>query len=201
MISERPEGVANRARMSPRLRLLTVLAGAAVLFGTLTFAPSIMQSARAETAAQRAKAKKGPRPAVTFTGFHVFADGSSRIWVRLTRTVNVEEHATRGKVTFVLKGAVVPGRNNKNPLITRHFTSSVMSARLLATKHDAELVVNLKRAVIPKHRIVSRPDGTTSVQIDFPAPLPGAEVFPEPEPPKAKPKADKGESEGESKEK
>jgi hypothetical protein len=121
-------------------------------------------------AAPAKKAEKVPRPQVTFTGFHVFADGSSRIWVRLTRAVNVEEHASKGKVTFVLKGAKVPGRNNKNPLITSHFSSSVMSARLLATKHDAELVINLKQDVAPKHRVVARPDGSTSVQIDFPAP-------------------------------
>jgi hypothetical protein len=41
---------------------------------------------------------------------------------------------------------------------------------LLATKHDAELVITLKQDVAPKHRVVSRPDGTISVQIDFPAP-------------------------------
>jgi hypothetical protein len=147
-----------------------LLAGAlwvGLLSSGLSGAPRMIAVARAAPAK---KAEKVPRPQVTFTGFHVFADGSSRIWVRLTKAVNVEEHASKGKVIFVLKGAKVPGRNNKNPLITSHFASSVMSARLLATKHDAELVINLKQDVAPKHRVVSRPDGTTSVQIDFPAP-------------------------------
>jgi hypothetical protein len=181
-----------------------VLLGAVLTVGALSLASGTVELAYAKTTAK--KADKVPRPQVTFTGFHVFDDGSSRIWVRLTKAVNVEEHATRGKVTFVLKGAQVPGRNNKNPLITSHFSSSVMSARLLANKHDAELVVNLKRAVIPKHRVVARPDGTTSVQIDFPAPLPGAEAFEvppdEPPPKKTQPaKDDKAESQGDSKEK
>lgn len=174
-----------------------VLLAAALAIGALSLASGTIELAYAKSTAK--KADKVPRPQVTFTGFHVFDDGSSRIWVRLTRAVNVEEHATRGKVTFVLKGAEVPGRNNKNPLITSHFTSSVMSARLVANKHDAELVINLKRAVIPKHRVVSRPDGTTSLQIDFPVPLPGAEAFeiPPDEPPRkaAKPTEAAAESE------
>ncbi|HEX2882685.1 MAG TPA: hypothetical protein VHO25_24365, partial [Polyangiaceae bacterium] len=155
----------------------------------LALAPGAIELAQAAPAK---KAEKVPRPQVTFTGFHEFQDGSARIWVRLTKAVNVEEHAAKGKVTFVLKGAKVPGRNNKNPLITSHFTSSVMSARLHATKHDAELVITLKQDVAPKHRVVSRPDGTISVQIDFPAPVAGAETYPVPpdEPPPA-PAADK----------
>jgi hypothetical protein len=169
-----------------------------LLLAPMALTISVVPVAHAETAAKKtAKKDKAPRPEVTFTGFHVFADGSSRIWVRLTHAVNVEQVSTRGKVTFVLKGAKVPGRNNKNPLNTSHFTSSVMSARLVATKSDTELVINLKQAVIPKHRVVARPDGTTSVQIDFPAPLPGAEVFQAPpdEPP---PKAAKKEKPAES---
>ncbi len=154
-------------RRSRGLRIGLLLGG--VVLGALALAPGAIDLAHAETAAQKA-AKKVPRSQVTFTGFHEFEDGSARIWVRLTKAVNVEERAAKGKVTFVLKGAKVPGRNNKNPLITSHFTSSVMSARLLATKHDAELVIALKQDVSPKHRVVSRPDGTISVQIDFPAP-------------------------------
>lgn len=152
---------------SRSLRIGLLLGG--VVLGGLALAPGAIDLAHAETAAQKA-AKKAPRPQVTFTGFHEFEDGSARIWVRLTKAVNVEERTGKSQVTFVLKGAKVPGRNNKNPLLTSHFTSSVMSARLLATKHDAELVVTLKQDVTPKHRIVARPDGTTSVQIDFPAP-------------------------------
>jgi hypothetical protein len=171
-----------------------VLLAAALAVGALAVVPGTVEPAQAKATK---KADKVTRPQVTFTGFHVFDDGSSRIWVRLTKAVTVEEHATRGKVTFVLKGAQVPGRNNKNPLITSHFSSSVMSARLLANKHDTELVINLKRAVIPKHRVVARPDGTTSVQIDFPAPLPGAEAFeiPPDEPPRKAPKPAEAESE------
>jgi hypothetical protein len=158
----------RRVLRRPRRLQIALLLGGVALAG-LALLPGAIDSAHAETAAQKA-AKKAPRPQVTFTGFHEFEDGSARIWVRLTKAVNVEEQAAKGKVTFVLKGAKVPGRNNKNPLITSHFTSSVMSARLLATKHDAELVITLKQDVAPKHRVVSRPDGTISVQIDFPAP-------------------------------
>lgn len=159
--------VTRLLRHSRGVRIGLLLGGVAL--GALALAPGAVDLAHAETAAQKA-AKKAPRPQVTFTGFHEFEDGSARIWVRLTKAVNVEEHTAKGKITFVLKGAKVPGRNNKNPLITSHFTSSVMSARLVATKHDAELVINLKQDVAPKHRVVSRPDGTISVQIDFPAP-------------------------------
>lgn len=141
-------------------------------------------------------ARGDARSQVTFTGFHVFEDGSSRIWVRLTQAVNVDEKRSKGKVTYVLRGARVPGRNNKNPLITTYFDSAVMNARLIPTKHDAELVVTLKQEVDPKHRVVTRPDGTSSVQIDFPPPPVKTPPPPDPVPPPPKePPAEKPEGE------
>lgn len=129
---------------------------------------------------------KSARPQVTFTGFHVFDDGSSRIWVRLTHTVDVQEKLSKGTAVYVLKGALVPGKNNKNPLVTTYFDSAVMKAKLVQNKKDAELVVTLKQEVTPKHRVVSRPDGTSSVQIDFPPPPVKQPPPPDPVPPQPK---------------
>ena len=137
--------------------------------GASSLAPEVDDEGPSASELKREAGNAG-RPMVTFTGFHVFADGSARIWVRLTRGVPVEERAAKGTVTYVLRGARVPGRNNKNPLLTSYFASSVMSARLIPTKHDTELVITLKEAVSPKHRVVERPDGTASVQVDLPAP-------------------------------
>jgi hypothetical protein len=108
----------------------------------------------------------------------VFANGSSRIWVKLTSPVVVDVRQAKGAVTFVLRGAKVPSKNDKNPLLTSDFSSPVMSARLVPTKTDAELVVALRENVTPKHRVVKRPDGTVSVQVDFPAPSAAAPVAP-----------------------
>jgi len=166
-MTQQRSGVAGKTRrQSLRSRIALV---AFALLGAAAFAVPAVHPTWAQ-AAKRDDKDKPARPSVTFTGFHQFADGSSRIWVRLTKAVSVEERPGKEKVVFVLKGAKVPGRNNKNALITSYFTSSVMSARLVPSKHDAELVVTLKQPVNPKHRVVMRPDGTTSVQIDFPAP-------------------------------
>ncbi|HTM44247.1 MAG TPA: hypothetical protein VL137_04790 [Polyangiaceae bacterium] len=169
--------ISHRQRVGVgRLRRTRGMLGASAATGLVTLALAIGSAAQplglqaSYLAAHKApKAPKDVRPAVTFTGFHVFEDGSSRIWVRLTHAVLVEEKPGKGTVTYVLRGAKVPGRNNKNPLLTSHFSSAVMSARLVPTKHDTELVVMLKEAVSPKYRVIERPDKTASVQIDIPA--------------------------------
>jgi hypothetical protein len=111
------------------------------------------------------------RAAITFAGFHVFEDGTSRIWVKLDRQVAVDrEGPSKKRLVYVLKQSRVLLKNNKNPLITQYFPSPVSQARLVTSKDDTQLVIELRENTTPNHRVVTRGDGTVSFQVDFPAP-------------------------------
>src|SRR5262249_12165107 len=56
---------------------------------------------------KRAAAPASNGPVATFSGFRVLENGGSRVYVDLTASVNVEEHAQPGVLTYTLKGARV----------------------------------------------------------------------------------------------
>jgi hypothetical protein len=184
-MSRQQKAARKRNRVSWALGWAGLVASAA-LAGTVSLSEPALGAGLAMGQPAAEPLAKSARPQVTFTGFHVFDDGSSRIWVRLTHTVDVQEKLSKGTAVYVLKGALVPGKNNKNPLVTTYFDSAVMKAKLVQNKKDAELVVTLKQEVTPKHRVVSRPDGTSSVQIDFPPPPVKQPPPPDPVPPQPK---------------
>jgi hypothetical protein len=127
--------------------------------------------------------------AITFTGFDEHADGSSRLYVKLSHPVSVEPTQSGTHLTYVLVGTRIPIRNNKNPLITSHFGSQVVSARLVLEDHAkgrgkkrtrgktasavadaARLLVETREAVTPQHKMVRNADGTAMLVIDFAKP-------------------------------
>jgi hypothetical protein len=133
--------------------------------------------------------------AITFTGFDEHADGSSRLYVKLSHPVSVEPTLSGTHLEYVLIGTRIPIRNNKNPLITSHFGSQVVSARLVLEDHSkgntrskrranarrntksaplvadaARLVVETREAVTPQHRMVRNADGSAMLVIDFAKP-------------------------------
>src|SRR5262249_31956389 len=86
-----------------------------------------------------ARAEMRPRPGApvaTFPGFRLLPSGGSRIYVELTKNVNVDERKTNGALVYTLHGAQVLSRNNKNALITTHFATPVARARLVPAGLD-----------------------------------------------------------------
>ena len=110
------------------------------------------------------------RPAVTYAGFHVFDNGSSRVFVNVTAQVPVEITQKDSAVQVTLKGIRIGSRNNKHPLLTSHFVSSVQSARLVPNADDVDLLIQSREKTKAEHRVVTRPDGTATLEVDF-APL------------------------------
>jgi hypothetical protein len=121
---------------------------------------------------------------VTFAGFHVFEDGTSRLYVQLTSSVVVDANVVGKKAEYLLHGARIPNRNNKNPLFTQHFVAQVVSARLVPVgpdpkgrrKHqakpsDVRLVVEMREDARPQHRVVRNADGSATLVVDFPKPV------------------------------
>jgi hypothetical protein len=144
------------------------------------------------TALAAHKAEDAEGTAITSTGFHVLEDGTSRLTVQLKGSVPVEAHVTGAKAEYVLVGASIPSRNNRNPLITKEFVSLVTSVRLVpeyadegtpapSKKHKhkhkhhgkptgVRLVVDMREDAQPQHRLVTNTDGTAVLTIDFPKP-------------------------------
>jgi len=128
----------------------------------------------------RERASSDARAGVVMTGFEMLADGSSRLFVDLSKTVAYDTKAARGSVTYVLKGTHVLRRNNTNPLVTVHFNTPVTTARLVPHGHDLWFVVELRADVQPTVSMDAGKDGSAVMRIELPkgAYLPGSAVAP-----------------------
>jgi hypothetical protein len=132
-----------------------------------------------------------PNEAVaTFTGFEMLADGGSRLFVQLSRQVDVGQEKgdspfapsqKKGKkaraaaksdvvsrLRFVLRGTEVLNPMNEGALVTVHFNTPVVRARLVPAGRDLALVVELRADVTPQMKVVPAKDNTAILQIDFP---------------------------------
>ena len=101
-------------------------------------------------------------------GFETLADGSSRLFVELSKPVTYETKAVRGTITYVLKGTRIAKRNNENPLVTVHFNTPVTSARLVPHGRDLYFVVDLRANVQPTVTVDAGKDGGSMMRIEFP---------------------------------
>jgi hypothetical protein len=113
-------------------------------------------------------------------GFETLADGSSRLFIELTKPVAYETRTAKGTVTYVLKGTRVVRRNNTNALVTVHFNTPVTSARLVPHGHDLWFVVALRADVQPTVSMDAGKDGGAVMHIELPRGqyLPGASSAP-----------------------
>jgi len=127
------------------------------------------KSKRRGRGAARADARPRPGASVaTFPGFRMLPGGGSRIFVELTKSVNVDERRANGALVYTLRGAQVLSRNNKNALITTHFATPVARARLVPAGSDVDLVIDLRTGVEATHQVVAGENGTARLEIDFP---------------------------------
>jgi hypothetical protein len=112
--------------------------------------------------------KTYPYPVATLPGFEILPDGGSRLFVEITRAVNVEERRSERVLTYILKGTRVIYRNNENSLVTVHFNTPVTRARLLPSGGDLLFSVDLRADAAPAWKMVNEGDGTATLQVDFP---------------------------------
>ncbi|MFO0571074.1 MAG: hypothetical protein U0263_35905 [Polyangiaceae bacterium] len=107
-------------------------------------------------------------PLATYPGFRMLGDGSSQVWVHVSRKVNVTAATTGGLPTFVLVGAHVSVHNNTNALVTEFFDTPLARARLKPDAAGAQLVLEMREQAAAKHRVVDGPGGTMTLFIDLP---------------------------------
>jgi hypothetical protein len=107
-------------------------------------------------------------PVVNLPGFEQVEGGGSRLFVQLSQSVPVEEQRAEGTITYVLKGASPRVHNNTNELVTVHFNTPVVRARLVPHGQDLHFVVHLRAAVTPTFKVEEAQDKSARLVIDFP---------------------------------
>jgi len=124
---------------------------------------------RARLRATRAGAASAANPAGTvIPGFETLADGSSRVFVQMSKPAAYSEKPAKGSITYILKGVHVDRRNNLNALVTVHFNTPVTSARLVPHGSDLWFVVELRADVQPSVAMDATKDGGAMLRVEFP---------------------------------
>jgi hypothetical protein len=106
---------------------------------------------------------------ITFSGYQSLPGGRGIVFVEMTDPVAVEVSRSGQVIEYKLIGAKVPLKNNRNPLLLRDFSSSAMTAVLVPDKKAVRLVITLRGAVSPSHRMVTRGKGA-ALEVELPAP-------------------------------
>ena len=146
---------------------------AVLLVGTLlacTVATTISHVETAIAAGEDAKTS-----VVTFAGFRAHEDGSATLHVDMTRPAPVTYEHKGLSIVYLIEGAKIRFRNNRNPLRAEHFGANVLSAKLDPVKNGVTLTVTLRTSTAASHRLVENEQGAL-LEVDVPAPArsPGA---------------------------
>jgi len=106
---------------------------------------------------------------VTWPGFIMLPDGSSRVFLQTTRPVEYKRSASKHKTTLTLRDADVFLKNNRNPLVTIHFNTPVRRAYLKPHKGAVDFVLEMKVAATASITQFGDQDGYHYLFVDFPA--------------------------------
>jgi hypothetical protein len=106
---------------------------------------------------------------VTWPGFIMLPDGSSRIFLQTTRPIDYKRSDKKRRTTLRLANAEVFLRNNRNPLVTIHFNTPVRRAYLKRMKGVVDLIIEMKVAASASIAQFADQDGYHYLFVDFPA--------------------------------
>jgi len=114
-----------------------------------------------------AQVRGADRALVTWPGFQM-TPGGSRVFVQTSRPVSFNQTGGQNRFVVHLRNCRIHTKNNRNPLVTRHFNTPVARAFLVARRRDVELVVELRSGVTPTVRQETGSDGFQFLFLDFP---------------------------------
>jgi hypothetical protein len=106
-------------------------------------------------------------PIASFPGFTRLDDGKTRIFVEVSKKVDIAEARTPGRVTYRLRGTTVLQRTNQMALVTGYFTTPVERVQLVPVGPDLDVVIELREVTEPTHSVVETPRGMV-LWVDFP---------------------------------
>jgi hypothetical protein len=129
---------------------------------------------------RKAASPRGRGFVVQTPEFDMLPDGSSRFRVPLSGTAPVDELKGPGRVAYRIKGAQVPKRNDRRPLVTSFWNTPVQEAHLENRGAHVELILTLRAPATPSSRLVPAGDGSAVLHVTFPAGsyLPGGQATP-----------------------
>lgn len=122
------------------------------------------------------------KPLITWPGFQMRQDGTSRVFIQSTGPLTPVATTSDGKFHVALPGAKVAGNTNRLPLETRFFNTPVSRVNIAVQKDGVTLVLDLRASVEPIVSSERGPTGYYFLYIDLPkgqyvqSPPPSAEA-------------------------
>jgi hypothetical protein len=133
-------------------------------------------------------AKTESKAMITWPGFQMRQDGTSRVFIQSTTALTPQPTAAGPRFSVYLPGAKVAGNTNRLPLETRFFNTPVSRVNIEVQRDGVTLVLDLRAEVSPVVSSERGPAGYYFLYIDLPkgtfvktpAPAPTADVPPIP---------------------
>ena len=150
-------------------RLATLLLAAALGLAVLPTAAHADPKDKKTAAQKRKKKEKDPGTIARFPGFETKDDGGSRIFVDVSRSIQVQEHSSGLFLTFNMGDVHIEAGNDKNALETYFHNTPVLRARLKRHKKDTVLEIQLRADAKATSRVVETKQGTFRLEVDFAA--------------------------------
>jgi hypothetical protein len=129
-------------------------------------------------------AKSETKPVITWPGFQMRQDGTSRVFIQSTSALTPQPSAAGLRFSVHLPGAKVAGNTNKLPLETRFFNTPVSRVNIEQQRDGVTLVLDLRAEISPVVSSERGPTGYYFLYIDLPKgsfvknPLPPVEAPP-----------------------
>ncbi|MET0388393.1 MAG: hypothetical protein ABW321_20645 [Polyangiales bacterium] len=123
-------------------------------------------SSRPPPAAKAAKARGATT--ITWPGFQMRPDGSSRVFIQSTAPLEPQPTAANGRYQLLLPGARIAADTNRLPLDTRFFNTPVTKVSLSAHARGATLQLDLRAEVTPQLSSERSDKGYYFTYIDLP---------------------------------
>jgi hypothetical protein len=112
--------------------------------------------------------KTETKPVITWPGFQMRQDGTSRVFIQSTTPLTPQPSAAGPRFSVYLPGAKVAGNTNKLPLETRFFNTPVSRVNIEQQRDGVTLVLDLRAEVSPVVSSERGPTGYYFLYIDLP---------------------------------
>lgn len=154
----------------------------------------VAPGAGAQPPAAAAARKKAPLT-ITWPGFQMRPDGSSRVFIQSTAPLETQPSAAAGRYALHLPNARIAAETNRLPLDTRYFNTPVTRVSLKADRGGATLLLELRSEVTPQISSEQGNAGYYFTYIELPKGSYMAGASPAPAPEAASPAAVSGKAE------
>jgi hypothetical protein len=112
--------------------------------------------------------KAESKPLITWPGFQMRQDGTSRVFIQSTGVLTPQPSAAPAKFSVYLPGAKVAGNTNRLPLETRFFNTPVARVNIDVQREGVTLVLDMRADVSPVVSSERGPTGYYFLYIDLP---------------------------------